>query len=221
MALTPSYDFSLFDLPSFNPLTAEEFGASTSFSAADPTQWVDNSLNTLSSYLQPFNPLPYLSNQFPYITPDLITPQAPQTFFQTPMGTPSRSVLLGGQTGSGTTVNVNVPGSMAQAQAAVDKAKTEAQAALQYAQGACARCQAFNAQTSGQKADCTAACAGIGSASIDNQASGNNPVNFLDSIGLKSLSDWLSNLPPNTGLLLLGVAVIILILLFVRRKNEA
>jgi hypothetical protein len=111
MALTPSYDFSLFDLPSFNPLTAEEFGVSTSFNAADPTQWVDNSLNTLSSYLQPFNPLPYLSNQFPYISPDLITPQAPQTFFQTPMGTPSRSVLLGGGQTAGTaptTVNVNV-----------------------------------------------------------------------------------------------------------------
>jgi hypothetical protein len=84
--LTPSYDFNLFGLDQFSPLMANEFGAGTSFSAADPASYVDYSLNQLQGLLQPFNPLPYIQQQFP----SLITPQSPFSFFQMP----SRGALI-------------------------------------------------------------------------------------------------------------------------------
>lgn len=61
----PSYDFEIFDIPSFSPLMADEFGASTSFSANTPTGYLDRSINLLTGLTQPNNPLPYIQNQFP------------------------------------------------------------------------------------------------------------------------------------------------------------
>ena len=60
----PSYDFQIFDLPSFSPLEANEYGADTSFSANTPTWWMQRSLSLLAGLTQPDNILPYINNQF-------------------------------------------------------------------------------------------------------------------------------------------------------------
>jgi hypothetical protein len=61
----PSFDFRIFDLPSFSPLQAQEFGAETSFSANTPLSYVDFSLNQFANLLRPNTNTPYIQNQFP------------------------------------------------------------------------------------------------------------------------------------------------------------
>lgn len=82
MAINPSYDFALFDVPSFSPLLANELGASTSFSAHTPTWYTDFSLGQLIGLTQPNNSLPYPQQQFPAI----MSPYEFQPFFQQPQG---------------------------------------------------------------------------------------------------------------------------------------
>lgn len=63
----PSYDFRIFDLPMFSPLQAQEFGASTSFSANTPTNFIDYSLNQFAGLTNPQAAFPYIQNQFPSV----------------------------------------------------------------------------------------------------------------------------------------------------------
>lgn len=65
MALYPSLDFKLFDVPSFSPLEANEYGAMTSFSANTPTKYLDFALNQLFGLTQSSNARPYRQVQFP------------------------------------------------------------------------------------------------------------------------------------------------------------
>ena len=58
-AYLPSFDFDLFDLPSFSPLQANEFGVETSFRANTPSGFADFSLDRLLSILRTPNPTPF------------------------------------------------------------------------------------------------------------------------------------------------------------------
>jgi hypothetical protein len=254
--LTPSYDFNLFNLDQFSPLLANELGAGTSFSAADPTSYVDYSLNQLSGLLQPYNPLPYLSNQVPIafapspggsglINPTLITPQAPQSFFQTP----SRSVLLGG---GSTTVNVNPPtGGQGQVVINPSGVPTTIYGPNTTMCKLCQQGQAAAAAIGLSPQDCTFACGTGGAtagaaatasaaqsaackacqdakaanpkASIDcgsycsGAGAGDQGSNPLDPFGIQKFFD---NLPTGAPMLILAVVVIILLLLFVGGKKK-
>lgn len=55
----PSYDFGLFEIPYFSELQANEYGAATRFNANTPTSFVDYSLNQLIGLTQPGNARPY------------------------------------------------------------------------------------------------------------------------------------------------------------------
>jgi hypothetical protein len=60
MALIPNFDFNLFSTSAFSPLTAEEYGAGTSFSANTPAPWTDFSLGQLVGLTNPgttYNPI--------------------------------------------------------------------------------------------------------------------------------------------------------------------
>jgi hypothetical protein len=233
--LTPSYDFNLFGLDNFSPLTAGEFGAGTSFSANDPVSFVNYSLNQLASSLQPYNPLPYLSAQVSpnlYGGSGLIIPQSPLDFFQG--GTPSRSVMIQRPTtpttGGGQTTNVNIyqpsPATAAQ-QGAVDTAKGVYDAAT--AQFRCNQCKALNAM-GGQQQDCTPYCgagagAGAGTAT-DQTKKPAAPYDCKDGFSFWHPIDSFKCLFPNmedlgkAATLLIAVVVIILLILFVRRDGN-
>ena len=79
--LIPSYDFGLFDIREFSPLQAQEFGADTYFSANTPQSYVNFALNQLTGLTQPNNPMPYLSQSALRTAPSII-PQELQDFFQ-------------------------------------------------------------------------------------------------------------------------------------------
>jgi hypothetical protein len=74
----PSYDFQLFDIPSFSELQANEFGVATHFSANTPVSFVDYSLNRLLGLTQPGNTAPYEQRQFPAV----MYPYSMQDFFR-------------------------------------------------------------------------------------------------------------------------------------------
>jgi hypothetical protein len=74
----PSYDFRIFDLPQFSPLSAQEFGADTMFSAATPTSFIDYSINQLSGLFNSNSPFPYVQRQFPSVINNFEV----ETFFQ-------------------------------------------------------------------------------------------------------------------------------------------
>jgi hypothetical protein len=101
----PSYDFRIFDLPMFSPLQAQEFGASTSFSANTPTSYIDNSLNQFAALLNPRNLNPYPQNQFP----TQFGIFDPENFFQS----------TGGQT------RAQIEAEVAKTKAAYEKAKAD------------------------------------------------------------------------------------------------
>lgn len=255
-ALNPSYDFGLFGLDSFSPLTANEYGAATSFSANDPTSFVNYSLNQLSSLLNPLiTPLSLATSQ---IVPDysqpqssLIVPQSPLTFFQTPQskpyydpttgtmvtpgpmtGTPSRSVLLGGQTG-GTTVNVYPPlptnRAAQQVQQGVVAGAAAAQTAAAYT--ACKTCLDAKAAAEQMGAkypyDCSTVCGTV----AGNTPLGQNPASKVDCSNptLWQIITFQCSVTDNPAIkktlqqaavFFLAVVVIILLLLFVRRGRE-
>lgn len=75
----PSYDFGLFDIQQFSPLQAQEFGADTYFSANTPLSYVNYALNQLMSLTNPNDPRPYNTRGYP-ATP--IIPTELQDFFQ-------------------------------------------------------------------------------------------------------------------------------------------
>lgn len=79
--LIPSYDFGLFDIREFSPLQAQEFGADTYFSANTPISYVNYAINQLTGLTQPDNPLPYIS-QGALRTASPIIPEELQYFFQ-------------------------------------------------------------------------------------------------------------------------------------------
>jgi hypothetical protein len=61
---TPSFDFELFDLSSFSPLQANEFGAETSFRANTPTRYADFSLDQLLGMTRTPNEIPFLTRNY-------------------------------------------------------------------------------------------------------------------------------------------------------------
>lgn len=67
----PSYDFRLFDIGWVSPLQANEFGAASSFSASDPTSFVDYSLNQLYGLLNPRAAYPFVQRQLPVPIEDI------------------------------------------------------------------------------------------------------------------------------------------------------
>lgn len=75
----PSYDFGLFEIPYFSELQANEYGIATRFQANTPTSYVDFSLNQLYNLMNPANPNPYLARR-----PNTaqIIPDELQNFFQ-------------------------------------------------------------------------------------------------------------------------------------------
>lgn len=77
----PSYDFGLFDVREFSPLQMNEFGADTYFSANTPLSYVDYALNQMSGLTQPNNPTPYVSQSMIRTAPRII-PEELQQFFQ-------------------------------------------------------------------------------------------------------------------------------------------
>lgn len=78
----PSYDFGLFDIDAFSELQAQEFGAMTRFSANTPVSYVDFSLNQLYGLLDRSNPFPYISRQ----PTEQIIPRELQDFFRFQQG---------------------------------------------------------------------------------------------------------------------------------------
>lgn len=75
----PSYDFGLFDIREFSPLQAQEFGADTYFSANTPVSFVNYAINQLSGLIDPSNPAPYQNNS---AIASPIIPYELQQFFQ-------------------------------------------------------------------------------------------------------------------------------------------
>jgi hypothetical protein len=73
----PSYDFGIFDIDAFSELQANEYGAMTRFSGNTPVSYVDFSLNQLYGLLNPSNPYPYISRQ----PTQTIIPRELQDFF--------------------------------------------------------------------------------------------------------------------------------------------
>lgn len=79
--LIPSYDFGLFEVQNFSPLQAQEFGADTYFSANTPVSYVNYALNQLQGLTDPSNPLPYTSRSTLRVAPPII-PDELRQFFQ-------------------------------------------------------------------------------------------------------------------------------------------
>lgn len=75
----PSNDFSLFDIPYFSELQANEYGIATRFNANTPASFVDFSLNQLYNLTDPNNRNPYISRR-PVSTS--IIPDELQDFFR-------------------------------------------------------------------------------------------------------------------------------------------
>ena len=184
----PSYDFKLFKIPNFSPLEANEYNASTQFSANTPLAYVDYSINQLAGLMQPNNPNPYNQRQFP----SEIIPSELAAFFQdTPSAARDRLRKLRDQANE-------VLGETAQDKVAVPKAKGDCPegysrvtpfgiSALSY----CGKQRVSDGQgTMGDKE----APAGLG-----------------------QLETFMNALPQGSGVFLIAVIVIILLFLFVKR----
>lgn len=197
MAINPSYDFNLFDVPTFSPLYANELGASTSFSANDPAPYVDFSLGQLIGTIQPNNSLPYPQTQFPAV----MSPYPTQPFFST---TPPQSPYP--------LEPIGPSAATLAAQAAADKARQVWLAALGQ----------YNAAHPGgwifmPGSNATPAAGAIGATMPGAGGAGDNaPSPTLTDMAKK----FFANLPAGAGLFLMGIAILILIFLFARKQRN-
>jgi hypothetical protein len=202
----PSFDFSLFSIPHFSPLQANEFGAMTSFSANTPTPYVDYSLNQLLGILQTPNNIPFTSNPFPGANPfgNFFQSQGNQGYYD-----PTQGKVVRGQAPQNTIIvypSGQLPPELGQnkpAQPTVDSGKRG--------------CNIFDLITGRcSPAINTGSAEGtgpiVGSKPQQNDQEGNLATNQSKTIG-----QWLNALPSGSGTFVIAIVAIIFLLLFVRR----
>lgn len=184
----PSYDFSLFKIPNFSSLGAQEFNAMTEFSANTPLSYVDYSLNQLAGLTQPNNAYPYMQRQFPID----IYPQELQAFFQdTPQAARERLRKLRDQANE-------VLGESSQDKVAIPKTKSE--------------------KTCPQGYSPVSVFGIFSYCGKDMISDGEGTMGVKEApIPLKNLETFMNALPQGSGIFLIAVVVIILLFLFVRK----
>lgn len=184
----PSYDFKLFKIPNFSPLEANEYNATTQFSANTPLAYVDYSINQLAGLMQPNNPNPYNQRQFP----SEIIPSELAMFFQdTPSAAAERLRKLRDQANE-------VLGETPQDKVSVPKPKGDCPAGY-------SRVTPFGISWLSY---CGKQLVSDGAGTMGDKEA---PA------GLGTVEKTLNALPQGSGIFLIAIVVIVLLFLFVKR----
>lgn len=195
----PNFDFGLFEIPYFSELQANEYGIATRFNANTPASYVDLSLNQLFNLMNPNNPQPYISRR-PIAAE--IFPRELQDFFMSgnfaqkdnitvyPAGTVPPELQRQGppvQTGGKRMCNPN------------DTSWAE------YTRRLLGICCTQGITPDGR--ECTL---------LSNDSSVGTTTPSGDRIG-DATSKFFTGLPQGAGVFLIGIAIIVLLILFARR----
>lgn len=189
--LIPSYDFQLFEIPYFSPLQLQEFGIDPYFSAGTPTRYVDYVLNQIAGLTQPSNGRPYAARN----GNGPIIPYELQEFF-----TQRRDNITVYPSGT-TPPELQHKGAPVPQQTA-DRMCTDSDPLWKKIFGIC--CSAPQQIINGR---CTLV-------SDDSSVGTTTPTG--ERIG-DATKAFFGNLPQGAGVFLVGVVIVILLLLFVRR----
>lgn len=189
----PSFDFELFSLPNFSDLYANEFGASSTFNAQTPSSYVDFSLSRLLGLMQTPNEVPFERATYPSNgNMDLANLL---TFFQSGTGElPKRPDIIQVYPAP------NPQAATQERQQAESEVKRTGCNVFDIITG---RCQ-------------PAIVEGIAKPK-DEERITSDGQGILGDKSSKSIGEWFKTLPEGSGIFLIAVAIIILLLLFVRR----